>query len=440
MCVVAIIIATKSNDRMKEYLQTINILWVSYNLTYYFFHTRTPNRHIYTKKHKPKHKTKYHTTWRMVPAFPRNQPYYNSSYLRRFRMRSKRFKRIRKRRRYITPYHKKRLIKIGCLTSPKSRILISRQGRTNNNSKKPLHVDTDSYEIGIDNHSTRCISPKANDFISPILPTSSILNGFSGSIKVKGVGTVQWKIQDDEGKEHIFKIKNCLYVPQVKIRLLSPQQWSQQRKQNRSNSTSSCTTLADSCVLQWDGHTKTIPLDPVTNVAIMRISSGYDKYRNFCSTCDRYSMKSHSEEVVAATSEMIEQEPVIADESLNHMKKEMPKHEYEIQELDDEIIGKDDLSEFMRWHYRLGHLPYAKMKTLCLLNILPRKFLKIKPPKCAGCIYSSMTRKPWTTNRKQNIKHIKFTKEPGMCVSVDQMESTTPGFIGQTKGILTKMR
>ena len=74
------------------------------------------------------------------------------------------------------------------------------------------------------------------------------------------------------------------------------------------------------------------------------------------------------------------------------------------------------------------------------MNILPRKYLKIKPPKCAGCLYSSMTRKPWTTNRKQKRRHIKLTKELGMCLSIDQMESTTPDFIGQTKGMLTKLK
>ena len=200
-----------------------------------------------------------------MPTFLRKKAYHDRKNLRWYKTRSKQIARVRKRRRYITPYHKKRTVKIGCLTSSKPCILISRQGKTNNNTRKPLHIDTDSYEIGIDNHSTRCISPEAKDFISTIKPSNSILNGISGNIKVQGVGTVQWKILDDNGKEHIFKIRDCLYIPQIKIRLLSPQQWSQQRKQEKKSSTSSCTTLADSCVLQWDGNTKTIPLDPATN-------------------------------------------------------------------------------------------------------------------------------------------------------------------------------
>jgi hypothetical protein len=34
--------------------------------------------------------------------------------------------------------------------------------------------------------------------------------------------------------------------------------------------------------------------------------------------------------------------------------------------------------------------------------------------------------------------HLFTATKPGECISVDQLESTTPGFIGQFKGALTK--
>ncbi len=47
-----------------------------------------------------------------------------------------------------------------------------------------------------------------------------------------------------------------------------------------------------------------------------------------------------------------------------------------------------------------------------------------------------MTRRPWRTKAPYN-KTPKLVTKPGECVSVDQLDSTTLGFIGQLKGIPT---
>jgi hypothetical protein len=57
-----------------------------------------------------------------------------------------------------------------------------------------------------------------------------------------------------------------------------------------------------------------------------------------------------------------------------------------------------------------------------------------------ACIHGKATKKPWHTkvNRSRTPK---VATSPGECVSVDQMESSTAGFIGQLKGaILTTLR
>jgi hypothetical protein len=62
------------------------------------------------------------------------------------------------------------------------------------------------------------------------------------------------------------------------------------------------------------------------------------------------------------------------------------------------------------------------------------------PPKCAGCIFGAMTKRPWRTKASPSqVKTVVFTG-PGDYVSVDQLESSTPGFVAQLKGILTKRR
>ena len=332
-------------------------------------------------------------------------------------------------------------MKIGTLTIGKHAKLVSRQGRHKYEGRNILKLDSDSFEIGIDNHSTKCISHRSSDFIGAIRTINSTLNGISGSIKVRGIGTVQWDIMDDDGNNHKFIIRDCLYIPKVKLRLFSPQQWSQQRKEDKNDSKSSCITLADKCVLLWDTFTKTIPLHPATNVAIMMSSPGVHRYKSFCSLHDKMNKRKYLESTkIAINSPYTHNDAVQADESLNHMMTSSKGCEEIMDEDKEQLVGQDDLSEFMRWHHRLGHLSYSKMKTLCLLNILPRKLLQVKPPKCPGCLYSTMTRRPWTTKHKQDRKKIFHVGKPGDCVSIDQMESSTPGFVGQIKGILTKQR
>ena len=78
------------------------------------------------------------------------------------------------------------------------------------------------------------------------------------------------------------------------------------------------------------------------------------------------------------------------------------------------------------------------MILLCTLRILPRRLLTVKPPMCAGCETGDMTQKP-TKAKGKKIKGLwKQTTKPGECVSVDQTESRTPGFIGVIRGFLCK--
>jgi len=111
-----------------------------------------------------------------------------------------------------------------------------------------------------------------------------------------------------------------------------------------------------------------------------------------------------------------------------------------IKDQNDKIEGVDGMSEWMRWHYRLGHMSFRKMKILCTMGFLPKRFLKLKNPKCAGCLYGSMTRQPWRNKGQSNVRSIHKSSRPGQCISIDQMESSTPGFIAHTKGILTRHR
>jgi len=104
------------------------------------------------------------------------------------------------------------------------------------------------------------------------------------------------------------------------------------------------------------------------------------------------------------------------------------------------LATADDQAKLMRWHYRLGHLTFAKLKQLALNGEILKKLVKITPPKCAGCLFSAMTKIPWRGKETKASHEVFITTNLGDCVSVDQMTSTEVRFFAQMKGKLTKRR
>ncbi len=103
------------------------------------------------------------------------------------------------------------------------------------------------------------------------------------------------------------------------------------------------------------------------------------------------------------------------------------------------LAAANDQAELMRWHYRLGHLHFPKLKQLAINGKIPKKLAKVTPPKCAGCLFGAMTKLPWRGKEKKS-SHLFVATKPGETVSVDQMASTEVGFFAQLKGTLTKKR
>ena len=77
------------------------------------------------------------------------------------------------------------------------------------------------------------------------------------------------------------------------------------------------------------------------------------------------------------------------------------------------------------------------------MGLLPKKLAKAPIPKCAGCMFAAMTKKPWRTkgrNTGGQVGRILKITRPGQCISVDILESPQVGFIAHMKGRLTKKR
>jgi hypothetical protein len=109
--------------------------------------------------------------------------------------------------------------------------------------------------------------------------------------------------------------------------------------------------------------------------------------------------------------------------------------ENEDMEPDADPSFKDPTSELLYLHYKLGHLPFEKIKQMSRVGLMLKKFLKCRVPQCAACMYGKATKRPWRTKTSVNqINNMKIIKSPGECVSVDQFESPVPGLIAQIKG------
>jgi len=92
------------------------------------------------------------------------------------------------------------------------------------------------------------------------------------------------------------------------------------------------------------------------------------------------------------------------------------------------LSAADDQAKLMHWHYRLGHLTFAKLKQLALHGKIPKKLALLDPPKCAGCLFGAMTKIPWRGKEPKSSHKVFTATKPGETVSVDQMVSTEVGF------------
>jgi hypothetical protein len=313
------------------------------------------------------------------------------------------------------------------------------------------------------------------------------VEGIKQGLSIKGVGTFKFKVEDNNGKTHKIRVLNTLYLPELRRCLLSPQHWAQEAGDNypllRGTRMESD---EQNCVLIWGQgkYKKTIPFNSNSNVPIMYSTSLSFAYCTF-----------------AATFETMEanffcQEHVLQVPGLHHLQRDAPnKQEFNAKEnlnfgrgeprkvvsQDDKTIktsnvtsppegaaeeepntsthmgaltfgtsppleedkeiqlaAVDDQAELMRWHYCLAHLSFAKLKLLARNGEIPCPLVKVPAPKCAGCLFGTMTRLPALA--RQGIEIL----SRGLCCNkargVRQHQShdiNACGIFAQLKGKLT---
>ncbi len=113
-----------------------------------------------------------------------------------------------------------------------------------------------------------------------------------------------------------------------------------------------------------------------------------------------------------------------------------------IKDKEDTAVCQNPAAEFLCWHHMLNHMSAAKMQSMAKRGLLLKTLAKSQIPSCTSCLYEKATRKPWRTKPKvgQQGGKLQTASEPGQCISINQLESSTPGLIAQIKGWLAKKR
>ena len=127
--------------------------------------------------------------------------------------------------------------------------IIAMTTRQNYNVSEAIPFDTDSQMIGVDNRCSACITHVRADMPGDLTPCHQSIKGFGGA-KIWEVwrGTIKWCIEDDTGVKHTHIIPNSYYVPQAKVRLLSPQHLAQARTGVDKNGGAGTLTTATTCI------------------------------------------------------------------------------------------------------------------------------------------------------------------------------------------------
>lgn len=301
--------------------------------------------------------------------------------------------------------------------------------------------DTDSFEIGIDNHATSCMTNSLHDFVDTSLQQVNVrVKGIAGKLSAAHRGTLRWNITDDTGQPHQLLIPNAYYVPSLPIRLLSPQHFAQSMQPHEStNHGTICETFADSVRLHWSDrrYTKTVPLGP-NNVATLWTTSGHWAYTAYAA-----SVRPDPVEPCAYDAHWIPPDP---DSVLHPSAPGSPHWPVDTvpTTFDDDVrLGGDvtPTQELLVWHFRLAHLSFKRLQHMAKLGLLPKKLQNCRIPECPACCYAKATKVPWRSKGQPKLSQQNSTiSKPGACVSIDQLESRTPGLIAQMKGQPTKSR
>ncbi|KAL7562425.1 hypothetical protein ACA910_020567 [Epithemia clementina (nom. ined.)] len=332
--------------------------------------------------------------------------------------------------------------------------------------------DTDAQMVGVDNRCSGCITHVRSDIPGDVTPCRRAIKGFGGA-RMFNVwsGTIHWKWEDDQGVIHRMIIPNGFYVPEGKVRLLSPQHWAQGRKGAEHYGGAGEVTYGTHTELFWNNWEcrKTIPLDlGGNNVATFPLAAGYENFHAYCTEAgisDHHAYDSYP----FGQSELMCQAAAILEASLNDESiddtsitpndpwggetgtNDQPRAfdldgKTTTAETPHVILDEEErqtstpTTDLLQQHYNFGHLTFAKLQEMAKQGVIPPRLAKCPVPVCSACQYAKATKRQWRSKTIRDQDTAKPPSRQGQVVSVDQLVSPTPGLIAQMTGFITKQR
>ena len=263
------------------------------------------------------------------------------------------------------------------------------------------------FKLIWDSGASICVTFDRSDFIT-FSPTSlQSVKGIGGKqCKISGKGKVRWNVTDETGRARILDIE-AVYVPSCNTRLLSISQLLQEYPNETVTANHQHLTLSGSATTAK----VTVPYDPSTNLPTTTTSNSLE------------ASKSAALIVYTALTTTAE-----ANHNLSPAEKEL-----------------------LKWHCRLGHIDFNKVKHLMRTGVLSStqatrqlhsSACKLQHnPKCAACLFAKQTARPMAGKRTTVVKDRagilrRDNLLPGQEVSVDHFICSTKGrlFTGYNRG------
>ena len=269
-----------------------------------------------------------------------------------------------------------------------------------------------SFNLIWDSGASVCITPSRDDFVE-YHQGSDIkeIKGLSESAQVIGYGYVEWTIQGAKGDFRTLKLK-AYHIPSANARLLSI------HVLLSSNEGEHLHVTANHMELRGHHQDQSRPAIIVHNNPITRLptSIAYNQSQPVQVTASAYNLSETCSTVQSSNQNLSEAE-----------------------------------KELLKWHFKLGHLSFAKIQHLMRTGVLSHTqatrnlhtaAAKIKsPPKCAACMFAKQT----VRSAPGSVSHVVKDRagvlragnlHPGAEVSVDHFISSLRGrlFTGYNKG------
>ena len=292
-------------------------------------------------------------------------------------------------------------------------------------------------------------------------------------------GTLEWRREDDTGRVHTFQIPNSYWVPAGKVRLLSPQHWSQTQTSGRKRQGTGETTNGNDITLFWNSktHTRTVRIDPRDNVTTFHLAPGFNDFGAYCVQIGEDDHDNTGPVALPANLISDDDEPMTQPSTATpewqrawrrpkrhhaptddgpgtpdaptpvHIELDGPtspilegKEPPNIIQNEEDEQPSSDMAQLLQLHHQYGHLSMRKMQEMANQRIIPKRLAQCRIPTCSACLYAKMTKRRWRDKTRKNNEETYTPTRPGEVVSVDQLVSPTPGLIAQMTGFLTKQR